>query len=302
MLLVIALGGNALLKRGQEFSASVQRANVRTAARATAQLIHAGHQVVITHGNGPQVGLLELQSYAYSPEKPMPLDILTAETVGMIGYMIAQELTGLLPAHGSVAALLTMIEVNPQDPAFQNPTKPIGPAYDKTEAEKLSKERGWRMMPAGTMHRRAVPSPLPVKVVEQAVIRSLVEKGVTVICAGGGGIPVIRREDHSLEGVEAVIDKDLASATLAHELEADALIMLTDVDGVYQHWGRADQVLIRQASAHDLGQHSFEAGSMGPKVLAARQFVLAGGRFAGIGNLEHALAIVQGSAGTHITA
>jgi carbamate kinase len=219
----------------------------------------------------------------------------------MIGYLIEQELANLLPHGHALATLLTMIEVDPNDPAFENPTKPIGPTYDKAQAARISSERGWRMMAAGTSFRRAVPSPQPVRILELSVIKTLIDAGATVICAGGGGIPVVRDVSQILSGVEAVIDKDLASAVLAAQLEADALIMLTDVDGVYRDWGTPVQELIVQLPVGELDRHVFEAGSMGPKVEAAKKFVRSGGELAGIGNLTSALDILEGRAGTRIT-
>ena len=223
MRVVIALGGNALLRRGEPLTAENQRANVKRATPAIAKVIAAGHRVVLSHGNGPQVGLLALQSAACRPDEPYPLDVLGAESEGMIGYLIEQELENSLPKGTCVATLLTQTEVDPRDPAFQNPTKPIGPVYEKAVAERLAKERGWRIAPDGDRYRRVVPSPRPLRIPDVPVIRLLVAHEVVVICAGGGGIPVVRRADGSLVGVEAVIDKDLAAALLAEELEADAL-------------------------------------------------------------------------------
>src|SRR5574340_869220 len=218
MRIVVALGGNVLLKRGEPMTADAQRANVRIAARAIAPLART-HQVVISHGNGPQVGLLALQGAAGKPDATYPLDILDAETEGMIGYLIEQELANLLPDR-RYATLLTQIEVNPNDPAFGQPDKPIGPVYSEIEAQRLAQERGWNMARDGAHFRRVVPSPGPQRIFELSVIELLVSQGVIVICAGGGGIPTVRREDGSLIGVEAVIDKDLASALLARELKA----------------------------------------------------------------------------------
>jgi carbamate kinase len=301
MLTVIALGGNALLKKGETPDVETQRLNVKRAAVAIVEVINAGHQVVITHGNGPQVGLLGLQSHAFSPEHPIPLDVLTAETVGMIGYLIEQELANLLPPNHPLATLLTMIEVDAHDPAFGNPTKPIGPAYDKVQAERIGKERGWHMKPAGTIFRRVVPSPQPIRILEMPVVKTLVNMGTTVICAGGGGIPVVRDAGQTFKGVEAVIDKDLASAALAIQLKADALIMLTDVEGVYRDWGTAEQELIAQLPLAELKNYTFEAGSIGPKVEAAEKFVRGGGQIAGIGGLTRALDIVENRSGTRVT-
>ena len=300
MRIVIALGGNALLHRGEALSAENQRANVKIAAAALAPLA-LEHQLVITHGNGPQVGLLALQYSAHKEGVHYPLDILDAESEGMIGYLVEQELSNLLPAGHRCATLLTQTEVDPNDPAFQNPTKPIGPVYDRTEAQRLGVQRGWSIAPDGEFFRRVVPSPRPQKILEMGVVELLLERQVTVICAGGGGIPVVRRKDGQIIGVEAVIDKDFASALLARELGADALVMLTDVEAVYQGWGEADARALRRVSAGELRQLKFVPGSMGPKVAAACEFVEQAGGLAGIGQLKDASALLSGEAGTLIT-
>ena len=300
MLVVIALGGNALLRRGEPLTAENQRANVKRAAAVIAEVIGAGHRVVICHGNGPQVGLLALQAAAYKPEEAYPLDVLGAETEGMIGYMIEQELENVLPRSRRVATLLTQVEVDPRDPAFRNPTKPVGPVYGKAEAEKLAKARGWTIAPDGDKYRRVVPSPQPKRIPDIAVIRILVDQDVIVICAGGGGIPVVRRVDGSFIGIEAVIDKDRAGALLAQDLGADALLMLTDVDAVYLDWGKPGQKPIRRVSPDVLRERDFAAGSMGPKVEAACAFAESTGGMAGIGTLEQALRILEGRAGTQV--
>lgn len=300
MRVVVALGGNALLQRGQPLSAENQRANVKTAAKAIAAIMEAGHEVVISHGNGPQVGLLALQNAAYKEGASYPLDVLSAESIGMIGYLIEQELDNLLPDAKLTGTLLTQIEVDPKDPAFAKPSKPIGPVYDEEEAREIGKARGWVMGRDGGKFRRVVASPLPKRIFQIKVIRMLVDHGVTVICAGGGGIPVVRLEDGSFTGVEAVIDKDRASALLAEEIGAEALLMLTDVDGVYRDWGTARQKLIGRASPAELGKQEFASGSMGPKAEAAAAFVTGGGKLAGIGRLEDALAILEGKAGTSV--
>jgi carbamate kinase len=300
MRVVIALGGNAILKRGQPMSAENQRQNVKRAAIAIGKVIEAGYEIIITHGNGPQVGLMALQGMAYDEALASPIDVLGAETEGMIGYLIEQELGNVIPAKNEVAALLTQVEVDAADPAFQNPTKPIGPMYGRKESAAVTARRGWVMVPDGSHFRRAVPSPLPKRILEIGVIRLLIKHGVTVICAGGGGIPVLRRQDGSYIGVEAVIDKDYASGFLARQISADALLMLTDVDGVYNGWGTVQQRRLEQARANDLDPESFAAGSMGPKVRAAVDFVSAGGTMAGIGRLEDALKILKRRAGTVI--
>ena len=300
MRVVIALGGNALLHRGEPMTAVNQRRNVQVAAAALAP-IASTHELVISHGNGPQVGLLALQGAACQADAAYPLDILDAETEGMIGYLIEQELANRLPAERRYATLLTQVEVDPQDPAFNNPTKPIGPVYEETEAQRLAAERGWRIARDGAHFRRVVPSPRPQRILELDVIEMLVSQGVIVICAGGGGIPVICRADGSVAGVEAVIDKDLASCLLARELSADALLMLTDVDAVYVHWGEPQARRMRRISPQALREFSFAPGSMGPKVAAACEFVEQTGGSAGIGRLMDARAILTGEAGTLVT-
>uniref|UniRef100_Q11G45 Carbamate kinase n=1 Tax=Chelativorans sp. (strain BNC1) TaxID=266779 RepID=Q11G45_CHESB len=301
MLVVIALGGNALLKRGEPFTAENQRANVKRAAAAIAEVVRAGHRVVVCHGNGPQVGLLALQSAAYKPDEAYPLDVLGAETEGMIGYLIEQELENALPKGPGVATLLTQVEVDPADPAFRRPTKPIGPVYEKGEADWMAAARGWTIARDGEKYRRVVASPLPKRIPDIPIIQLLLDQGVIVVCAGGGGIPVIRRPDGGLIGVEAVIDKDRAAELLARGLSADALLMLTDVDAVYRDWGGPNQTAIRTAVPSELDPGDFPAGSMRPKIEAAKAFVRATGGIAGIGALEDALAILERRAGTVFT-
>jgi carbamate kinase len=300
MRIVIALGGNALLRRGEALSAENQRQNIKIAAAALVP-IALDHQLVITHGNGPQVGLLALQDTAYQADFHYPLDILDAETEGMIGYLIEQELKNLLPDDLRCATLLTQIEVDPRDPAFAHPTKPIGPVYSQADAQRVAEQRGWTIAPDGKRFRRVVPSPRPQRILELSVIELLVEKQVIVICAGGGGIPVIRSDDDHLVGVEAVIDKDSASSLLARELGAEAFIMLTDVDAVYRDWGEPGARAIRQISPQVIRQFSFAAGSMRPKVEAACEFVEQTGSLAGIGRLKDAQEILTCQSGTVIT-
>ena len=285
MRIVIALGGNALLRRGEPLTAENQRRNVKIAASALAPIARE-HDLVISHGNGPQVGLLALQNAAFTSGELFPLDILDAQTEGMIG---------------SCATLLTQIEVDPADPAFQHPTKPIGPVYTKEEAQTLALKRGWTIAPDGPHYRRVVPSPRPIRIFEQRVIELLLNHGVIVICAGGGGIPTVFQEDGSLIGVEAVIDKDLASSLLARELKADAFLLLTDVDAVYNDWDTSQARAIHRMTPDQLRALSFTPGSMGPKVEAAIEFVEQGGAVAGIGALKDANAILQGKAGTMIS-
>lgn len=300
MRVIIALGGNALLRRGEPLTADRQRHNVAVAARALAPIAEE-HELVITHGNGPQVGLLALQGAAYRPEEGYPLDILDAETEGMIGYLIEQELGNLLPATRRCATLLTQIEVDPADPAFRRPGKPIGPLYSEDEAQRLARARGWHIAPDGEGFRRVVPSPRPQRILELTVIELLINQGVIVICAGGGGIPTVRRADGSLVGVEAVIDKDRASALLARELRADAFLMLTDVAAVWRDWGQPDARALRRLSPAAIRRFTFAPGSMAPKVEAACEFVEQTGGVAGIGCLEDAAALLSGKAGTLIT-
>jgi len=293
MRMVIALGGNALLQRGEPLTLASQRRNVERAVSALAPLA-SDHQLVITHGNGPQVGLLALRASAD------PLDVLDAETEGQIGYLIEQELANRLPDRRCVA-LLTQIEVDAADPAFANPTKPIGPGYSRDDAGRLARERGWRLAPDGPRFRRVVASPRPLRILELSAIELLVSQGVMVICAGGGGIPVIQRADGSHAGVEAVIDKDLASSLLARSLRADALLLLTDVEAVYRDFGTSRADPIRHATPEQLRQFVFAPGSMAPKVEAACEFVEATGGLAAIGRLDQVEAIWRGEAGTRIT-
>ena len=299
MLIVVALGGNALLKRGEAMTAETQRANVSTAAAALAELVSEGHQLVITHGNGPQVGLLALQGAAYRPDGVDPLDVLGAETEGMIGYMIEQELENAIDHQKPVATLLTQVVVDLADPAFQKPTKFVGPVYDKAEAERREAAANWSIAQDGDKWRRVVPSPAPLEIPDLSVLKILLRNEVIVICAGGGGIPVVRRPDGSLVGVEAVIDKDAASALLAEQIDADALLLLTDVDAIYRDFGTPQARRVSALSVADLDGINLPAGSMLPKAKAAAQFAGAG-KIAAIGRLEDAVSILRGSAGTRI--
>jgi carbamate kinase len=296
MLVVIALGGNALIRRGQPPEVEIQRHNIKLAAQAIA-VIAREHRVVVTHGNGPQVGLLALQAEAYRQVKPYPLDVLDAQTEGAIGYLIEQELCNQLPGQPSVT-LLTQIEVDPGDPAFAQPTKPIGAVYSETEAKQLAQQRGWAVARDGNFYRRVVPSPEPRRILELSAIRLLVQVGALVVCAGGGGIPVVVTPAGSICGIEAVIDKDLATALLATELEADALLLLTDVDAVYENWETPEARPIARTTPQQLSNYSFAPGSMQPKVEAACRFVKATAGIAGIGKLEEAAAILRGDRGT----
>ena len=301
MRVVVALGGNALLKRGEPMTAEVQRANVRSAAPALAAVARQ-HGLVLSHGNGPQVGLLALQAAAYEKVEPYPLDVLGAQTQGMIGYVIEQELGNILPFEVPFATLLTMIEVDPADPAFRDPTKFVGPVYAKEEADQLAADKGWVFKQDGDAWRRVVPSPKPKRIFEIRPIRWLLEQNTVVICAGGGGVPTMYDPDAErfLVGVEAVIDKDLASELLAREVDADLYIMVTDVDGVYVDWGTPDQRKLDSVTPSDLRGHDFAAGSMGPKVEAAVTFVENTGQRAAIGGLDQIEGIVDGSAGTQV--
>jgi carbamate kinase len=300
MRIVVALGGNALLKRGEPMTAENQRANIRVAAQALAP-IAGDHELVISHGNGPQVGLLALQAAAYQDVEPYPLDVLGAQTEGMIGYVIEQELGNLLPYEQPLATILTMVEVDPDDPAFDDPTKPIGPVYTEAEAKKLAKERGWTVKPEGNDWRRVVASPLPRHVFQVRPVKWLLEKGTIVICTGGGGIPTVYDENRKLHGAEVVIDKDFASALLARELEADLYIMATDVDAVYTDWGTPKARPLGHVSYDDLYAMEFAEGSMGPKVVAACWFAQVTRGRAAIGALSDLEKIVAGEAGTNVT-
>lgn len=304
MRVVVALGGNALLRRGQPLTAENQRANARDACTALAPLA-LEHELVIAHGNGPQVGLLALQGAAYKDVEVYPLDVLDAQTEGLIGYILEQELGNALPFEKHIATLLTMIEVDRNDPAFANPTKPIGPMYKKEEADALAAEKGWTFKPDADGFRRVVPSPLPQRIFGIPAIKTLLEQEWIVICSGGGGIPTRYTDEPAvpgrrLEGVEAVIDKDLASALLAADLGADALVIATDVDAVYADWGTPDQHPIRNTTPADLAAAEFAEGSMGPKVRAASTFVEKTGGTAAIGSITEIEALLRGDAGTTV--
>lgn len=298
MRIVIALGGNALLRRGESLSAENQLDNIKRAAAQIAKLAPS-NQLVVTHGNGPQVGLLALQANAYKPIAPYPLDVLGAETEGMIGYLLEQEIANLLPESRIVATLLTRVEVDSHDPAFNHPTKPIGPVYSQEEAEHVQKEKQWIMVAEEKGYRRVVASPQPQRIIEIAPILWLLERDAIVIAAGGGGIPVVvAKNSHTRSGVEAVIDKDLCSSLLAKEIAADCLLIGTDVDAVYLDWRKPTQRPIRKISAAELKSMNFPAGSMGPKVKAACQFVEATQKPAVIGALDQINDMLRGLAGT----
>ena len=303
MRIVIALGGNALLRRSDPMTTEVQRKNIEIAARAIAPLA-AEHSIVVVHGNGPQVGLLSLQADAYHGAEPYPLDVLDAGTQGMIGYLIQQELRGLLPPACQVTTLLTMILVDPDDPAFGNPTKFVGPVYHKEDADKLAAAKSWSFRQDGENWRRVVPSPEPKTIVEIQPITWLLDRGAVVICAGGGGIPTRHPADGgpAILGVEAVIDKDLAGELLARDVAADLFLMATDVDAVYLDWGTPQARKLGRVSATEITSHQFAAGSMGPKVKAAARFAGKTGKRAAIGSLDDITAIVAGEAGTNVVA
>lgn len=299
MRIVVALGGNALLRRGEDLSAENQFANIQRAAKQLA-LVEVGNELVLTHGNGPQVGLLALQSAAYAAVDVYPLDVLGAQTDGMIGYLLEQELNNLLPRK-VVVTLMTRVVVHLDDPAFAAPSKPIGPVYTKAEAERIGKEEGWTMAADGKAFRRVVPSPTPQRVFGLKPMEWLLEHGALVIAAGGGGIPVaLGKDGHSLHGVEAVIDKDACSSLLARDLNADCLIIATDVSEVFLDFGLPTQRPVRSASPKALARVSFAAGSMGPKVAAACAFVKATGHRAVIGSLDQIEAMLSGEAGTEV--
>ena len=299
MRLVIALGGNALLKRGEPMLCEHQRENVSLACRQMAKA-DAGDELVVTHGNGPQVGLLALQNNAYKKVPMYPLDVIGAESVGMIGYMIQQELVNYVPKTATLATILTQTQVDPNDPAFQHPTKPVGPVYEKEEAEQLAKQHGWTIAPDNDKWRRVVPSPDPKRIWGLAPLKTLVENGHIVICCGGGGVPTYFDKNGRLVGAEAVIDKDLASSVLAASLDADLFIIATDVDGAYINWGKPDQKKIVQADPKSLREFGFAKGSMGPKVEAACRFVERTGKTAVIGALSEIEKILAGESGTRV--
>ncbi len=310
---VVALGGNALIRRGEAGSTEVQRHNLVEAADALAELASRGHELVLTHGNGPQVGFLSIEADAAKDiVPPPPLDVLVAESQGQIGYLLAQALADRFAAEPPetrrppVVAVLSQTVVDPDDPAFAAPSKPVGPMYDRAMAERLAAEHGWRVARDGTGWRRVVASPRPLEIVEAASIAALVDAGVLVITSGGGGIPVSRSASGALVGVEAVVDKDLAAVTLAIAVRADALLLLTDVPSVVRGFGGLWPVALNELSieAAEAGVRdgTFSAGSMGPKVAAASSFVRLTGGVAAIGALGQALAVLEGRAGTRLMA
>ena len=301
MRIVVALGGNALQRRGEPMTVEGQRHNVALACIPLAPVAEQ-HELVISHGNGPQVGLLALQASAYDDVSIYPFDVLGAQTEGMIGYLIEQELGNLVPAEKRLATVLTMTEVDPADPAFEHPTKFVGPVYTAEQAEKLAEQRGWVFHADGDKQRRVVPSPVPQRIIEIEPIQWLLQHRCVVVCAGGGGIPTMYAPGtHTLVGVEAVIDKDRASAVLAGDLGADLLVIATDVDAVYLDWGTPQQRAVVAAHPDALDPALFPAGSMGPKVEAAAHFARASGRPAVIGSLEQLSSMLAGDGGTRIS-
>jgi len=306
--IVIALGGNALLRKGQKGTYQEQLENAKRTAKFLADVIEKGYEVVITHGNGPQVGAIMLQNeIAKEIVPPFPLDVANAETQALIGYMIQQSLKNELNARGidkEIVTLITQVVVDEDDPAFNNPTKFIGPYYTEEEAKKLMQEKGWIIKPDPRGGwRRVVPSPDPKDIVEKNIIRDLVNQGFIVITAGGGGIPVVKT-DHGYEGIEAVIDKDLASALVGKIVRADTLLILTDVEYVLLNYKKPNQKPIKQMSASEAEKYyregHFPPGSMGPKVLACIRFVRWGGKKGIIGHLERATEALEGKTGTVI--
>jgi carbamate kinase len=303
MKILVALGGNALLRRGETLSAYAQQKNITSAAEMLACEILAGHQLIITHGNGPQVGLLALQSAAGPLASVMPLDVLGAESEGWIGYSIELALRNALPPGANMVAMLTQTLVDHDDVAFQHPSKFVGPIYDKAEASNLAYQNHWTIGPDGTSWRRVVASPKPIAILELESIRLLVQAGVTVICGGGGGIPIVRQANGTSSGIEAVIDKDTTSALLAEQLDADLFIMLTDVPGVYRDYGIKSQCMIKVTDAETMLTQlsNFSAGSMAPKIAAACSFVQNTKKLSIIGAIPDLHEIIAGTAGTTIT-
>jgi carbamate kinase len=301
MKIVIAIGGNALLKKGQALEADILKHNCQLAAKSIARLANS-HEIILVHGNGPQVGLLSLQANAYQEVSPYPFDILDAESQGMIGYLLQQALHNELLSRKTIVSLLTQVIVDKNDPAFTTLTKPIGPFYNEQQKQDLVDKFSWQFKSIKNEFRRVIASPKPIKIVELDAIKALVSAKAIVIAAGGGGIPCVKT-DGGLTGVEAVIDKDLSATRLALDLQADKLIILTDIDGVYKNWGEAEQALIPKTTAKELSQQAFESGSMQPKISAACQFVSESKikTSAHIGHLEKLTSILQGDSGTLIS-
>lgn len=301
MRIVVALGGNAISRRGEEISVENQRRNIRDACSSLAEIAGA-HELVITHGNGPQVGLLALQNAAYTEGSLYPLDTLGAQTQGLIGYLIEIELRNTLLERKELTTVLTLVEVDRADPAFAHPTKFVGPVYTPQQARSLALDRGWTFAMDGELPRRVVPSPRPERVIQIDSVKRLLSAGHVVVCTGGGGIPVSRDEDGILSGVEAVVDKDASSAVLAREIGAQALVLATDADAVHVGWGTPDDKRIGVIGADTLDTMEFPAGSMGPKVEAATAFVRRSGHEAYIGRLQDVSAMLDGTTGTRVVA
>ncbi len=296
---VVALGGNALLRRGEPLEAATQGRAAREAAQVLAQAsMH--HRLIVTHGNGPQVGLLALMNDAYTETEPYPLDVLGSETVGQIGYVLEMQLDNFID-HQDTVAVITRVVVDDRDPAFKAPTKFIGPVYTEAAAHALAEQRGWTVRQDGEHWRRVVPSPEPQRIVQLGAIRSLVDAGFLVVCAGGGGVPVIEDADGH-RGVEAVIDKDYTAALLAAELDVDVLVLATDVDAVYADFGTPRQRAIVRATPAGLRSGEYPPGSMGPKVEAVCRFVARTGGRAAIGSLEQLSGLLDGTSGTQVLA
>ena len=300
MRIVVALGGNALLRRDDPPTAQRQLANIRQATAALAALCTEDNEVIVTHGNGPQVGLLALREAGAPPSTSQPLDVLNAETVGMLGYLIARELGNALASGKRIVSLITQVVVDANDPAFRAPSKPIGPLYTEDEARRHAADLGWTVVKDGRSWRRAIASPMPKEIVELEAIDLLARQGFVVICLGGGGIPVVRDSRLLCSGVEAIVDKDHSSALLARELDADHLLLLTDVDGVYLNWDGKRDHPVAVAGPDDFDLSAFDGGSMRPKIEAAAEFALKTGHCAAIGRLQDASAILAGQAGTRI--
>jgi carbamate kinase len=299
MVIVIALGGNALLSRGEPLEADIQRKNVQLFSTSIAELAKE-HQIIICHGNGPQVGLLALSMEAYGKVSPYPLDVLDAESQGMIGYLIQQGVGNLVSK--PVVTILSQVAVDIGDAAFNDPSKPIGPVYLKEQAKAISAELGWTIKPDGKYFRRVVPSPKPVEIVELDTIKLLMHAGTIVICGGGGGIPVVRGEGGKLKGIEAVIDKDNTASLIAEKLNADMLLTLTAVDAIYTDFNTPKQRAIKVANPEDLLQMQFPKGSMGPKVQSSCRFAKNTNKTAIIGNLTEIKAIIKEESGSRIDA
>lgn len=300
MKIVVALGGNALLKRGQPLTQENQRTNIKQAATQIAQVID-NNSIIITHGNGPQVGLLAQQSLNQNNEQAYPLDVLDSQTEGMIGYVIEQEMNNALSTNTDVVTLLTQVVVDINDVAFLHPTKPIGAVFSEEQAKILADKYNWSIAADGEFFRRVVPSPKPQSIIELNAIRLLVDQGIIVICAGGGGIPVHINSEGKYNGVEAVIDKDHCSSLLANKIDADLLVIATDVEGIFLDWKTPDQRQCFNVTPKELSQYTFPEGSMGPKVQAACDFVTTTGKRAVIGSLGSINEIIAGTAGTQIT-